>query len=281
MGSDPSGTSPLLSAAAFAFGAAAVPFFLVALKGLPRGGESPRVSRIPLEGIFPIVLAVLSIALLAFMPLARDPLSRIEPFSESRALLEWTCAFVHVLAVSPVVALAAAFARGCPVREGLARPLLVASMGSSLRRFLWSLPAMLTLQVCILLGARAIGSPVAVQPILIEFVGAAVAVRLPLAFLLVVVAPFAEEAVFRGSLHPLLSRVAGPGPSRVATSVLFGILHGGYAAIPTALLGYFLARVRDVDGRLLPAVVIHGLYNALMLGIYVFVPPVRELFQSP
>lgn len=246
-----------------------IPLYLLTTWGLPRGGEVARGSRPAADSWFRLALAVMGIALLAFMPLARGLLVRLEPFASSRALLEWACAVAHVVIVLPLLALAGAEALGAPDR---------AAAATALRRFVMGLTPMLTLQACILLGARSLGSPAPVQSVLADFEAQPWAVRAPLACLVVVAAPFVEETLFRGTLHPALSRVAGAPASRLATAVLFGALHGEYAAVPMGLFGYFLARVRDADGRLLPCVAIHGLYNGLTLTLYTLLPQVRGLY---
>ena len=252
-------------------GALSIPLVVLGSRGMPTAGEARAGERAPAGPLFHLAIAVLSIGLLWFMPMARDPLSRLEPFASHRALLEWTCALIHVLAVGVLLGfLAAAAPRNTAPRYAFTR---------SLGRFMRVLLPLLLVQLCILWGARAIGRPAPAQQALVAFERESWDVRLGMAALIAVAAPIAEETIFRGALHPALSRVIGADLSRLATSVVFGALHGLYACVPIALFGHFLARVRDADGRLLPCVGLHSLYNLLMLALFTAFPQVRDLYQ--
>lgn len=94
-----------------------------------------------------------------------------------------------------------------------------------------------------------------------------------------VVAPIAEEFVFRGFIFGLLRRLPvrvagrdlGTWVAAIITGILFGLAHAGSASsqylAPLALLGFVLCLVRWRTGSLYPGMVLHSLNNALALGI--------------
>ncbi len=117
-------------------------------------------------------------------------------------------------------------------------------------------------------------SPVALNP--------AWPLHMPLLFLLLaLVYPVVEELVFRGALQGTLyrqrwgSRRLGPiSTANFFTSLLFAGFHFFYHAplwaalvfLPSLLFGYF----RDKYQRVLPAIILHVLYNA---GYFWLFPP--------
>lgn len=88
---------------------------------------------------------------------------------------------------------------------------------------------------------------------------------------LLLVAPLAEEALFRAGLHEaLLRRAWSPALANGATALAFGLAHGllrGDAlavavALPALCIGLLYGRTR----RLLPCVALHALMNAAWLA---------------
>lgn len=83
----------------------------------------------------------------------------------------------------------------------------------------------------------------------------------------VIMAPFLEEALFRGILLPALRRRMSFVPAAVLVTVLFTALHGlqtsGYlpAMAAIALVGYLLAWLREASGSLWPPVIFHMGFN--------------------
>lgn len=83
-----------------------------------------------------------------------------------------------------------------------------------------------------------------------------------------VVAPVAEEMVFRGLLYPALKSHLGRGPALGVSAVLFGAMHGEWAYfLSLSLLGGVLAWVYDQSGRLGRAVVLHVLFNSVTCAV--------------
>ena len=112
---------------------------------------------------------------------------------------------------------------------------------------------------------RLVGDPGGSNPLL-ELV---LASRDPLALGLlgltaVVLAPLFEETIFRGALLPVLATRLGPPAGAALSALLFALAHISVGELlPLTVLGMGLALVRLRSGRLLPAVLMHGLWNAI------------------
>jgi membrane protease YdiL (CAAX protease family) len=91
----------------------------------------------------------------------------------------------------------------------------------------------------------------------------------------VLVAPPAEELVFRGVLYAGLARSWRPAIAGVVTTTIFVALHltevGGYwpGWLAIGAMGALALRVRLREGSLWPAIALHATYNAgLVLLVY-------------
>lgn len=88
--------------------------------------------------------------------------------------------------------------------------------------------------------------------------------------LALVVAPLAEEMLFRGLVYPLLRRRVGIVASVLVTTAVFGLLHGNVVQFAAALpLAVLLALVYERTRALWPCVVIHLGFNVVAM----LVPP--------
>lgn len=97
-------------------------------------------------------------------------------------------------------------------------------------------------------------------------------VKMLLAVLIaVVLAPLAEELIFRGLLHRNLRRRMSVVPATIISSVLFALVHVDVvlsqpiALIGLTLAGAVMAIAYERTGSLVVPVVIHAVYNATML----------------
>jgi membrane protease YdiL (CAAX protease family) len=79
-------------------------------------------------------------------------------------------------------------------------------------------------------------------------------------------APFAEEYLFRGLLFRALDREWGGWRAVIGSAAFFAIYHPALSWPPVALLGIANALVFKKTGRLAPAVVLHMIYNAVVLA---------------
>lgn len=105
------------------------------------------------------------------------------------------------------------------------------------------------------------------------------AMRILLALLVVAVAPFVEELVFRGVLLSGLARRIPVGWAIVASAVVFGCAHlpdfgfAWYAVPALVLLGVVLGWLRVRSGSLWPAVVLHATNNFIAVLAWFLVSP--------
>lgn len=96
-------------------------------------------------------------------------------------------------------------------------------------------------------------------------------------------APFAEELVFRGFLLNLWIARWGVWKAIIASSLFFGVMHGERMLF-AAILGFALALVYLKYDSLWPSIAVHALYN--FLGVYwllggFFAIKVRATVQDP
>lgn len=100
---------------------------------------------------------------------------------------------------------------------------------------------------------RMVAPRTAVEPWLISFLG-------------VVVAPFAEEAVFRGTLYPAVRRYLGAPAAALVVSAIFAAIHANaLALVPLFGLALLLTWCYERTGSIFAGVVVHALSNAASL----------------
>ncbi len=94
------------------------------------------------------------------------------------------------------------------------------------------------------------------------------------AFFGIAIAPLFEEIIFRGFLFKVFGDMAGPGVAIPVTAFLFALLHafqlwGNWVAIALIFaVGYTLAFIRNQSGSILPSLVVHTSYNAMLFALY-------------
>jgi hypothetical protein len=85
-----------------------------------------------------------------------------------------------------------------------------------------------------------------------------------------VVAPFAEEFLFRGFIFTALRNWRGVLPAALITGLLFGLVHAGSAPavdlVPLAALGFALCLLYRATGSLYPCVAAHCINNSIAFG---------------
>lgn len=87
----------------------------------------------------------------------------------------------------------------------------------------------------------------------------------------VVVAPVAEEIIFRGFLYPAAKKYAGAFISAVATSLLFAGLHGHLPSLPAlCTLAICLVLAYEKTGSLLVPMIMHAVFNAVSVTAILF-----------
>jgi len=83
----------------------------------------------------------------------------------------------------------------------------------------------------------------------------------------VLIAPMAEEYLFRGLLYRALDREWRGWRAVVGSAAFFAVYHPLLSWLPVGLLGIANALVFKKTGRLAPAVLSHMVYNAVVLGL--------------
>jgi membrane protease YdiL (CAAX protease family) len=89
-----------------------------------------------------------------------------------------------------------------------------------------------------------------------------------MALLAVGFAPVAEEYLFRGLLFRALDREWGGAKAIWGSAAFFAIYHPPLSWLPVALVGAACAWLFKKTGRLLPSVLLHAAYNALLVWSY-------------
>jgi len=89
--------------------------------------------------------------------------------------------------------------------------------------------------------------------------------KISYAVMAVAFAPFAEEYLFRGLLFRALDREWGGWRAVIGSAAFFAIYHNPFSWLPVGLLGVANALLFKKTGRLAPAVVLHMVYNAVVV----------------
>jgi membrane protease YdiL (CAAX protease family) len=93
--------------------------------------------------------------------------------------------------------------------------------------------------------------------------------RVYLALFAVVIAPVAEEFIFRGVLYPFLKQLGHPGWAWIGVSFLFALIHMNLAAVvPLFVLALALTWLYEGTDNLLAPILAHSLFN--LAGLVVF-----------
>lgn len=98
--------------------------------------------------------------------------------------------------------------------------------------------------------------------------------ELILAFItLVVVAPIAEEVLFRGYLYGKLKKFVPVWVAIIVTSLSFGVIHGAWnLAIDTFALSLILCTLREITGNIWASILLHMIKNGVAFYI-LFISP--------
>jgi uncharacterized protein len=95
---------------------------------------------------------------------------------------------------------------------------------------------------------------------------------------LVVIAPIAEEILFRGYLYSKLRKYAPAWVAVILTSVLFGAIHGQWnVALDVFALSLVLCVLREITGSVWAGILLHMMKNALAFYV-LFINP--SLFNT-
>ena len=156
---------------------------------------------------------------------------------------------------------------------GLAGRNLAHDLGPSLHALLvilWPVLLLLFLSSGLYLT---LGRPLRPQPALLKFREAKeLGQMLPFLAYALVIAPVWEEVFFRGTLFPWLAGRMPAAQAQWISALAFGAVHlHGPTLIPLTVFGALLAGIFRSTGSLVPAILVHSLFNAntctlLLLG---------------
>ena len=92
-----------------------------------------------------------------------------------------------------------------------------------------------------------------------------------------VVAPIAEETIFRVFLFNAVMRYAGFWPGAIVSGIIFGAVHGDkFAFVPLAVGGMILAYVYYRSGNAFTSMITHGIFNAVTVIALEFAPKLAQ-----
>jgi hypothetical protein len=96
--------------------------------------------------------------------------------------------------------------------------------------------------------------------------------RLVLGIATIVLAPIAEEVIFRGILYPAIKRAGYPRTALWGTAVLFGVIHFNLGTfVPLAFLAVVLTCLYEYTGNLLACITVHSFFNAAnFIALYLY-----------
>ncbi|HMP81928.1 MAG TPA: CPBP family intramembrane metalloprotease [Verrucomicrobiota bacterium] len=105
--------------------------------------------------------------------------------------------------------------------------------------------------------------------------------RVALGAIVILLAPMAEEILFRGVLYPFIKQFGFPRLALWGTSVLFAAIHvNAVAFVPLLILSLVLTTLYEHTGNLLAPVAAHALFNAINFILLFFGDDFARLLPS-
>jgi len=152
---------------------------------------------------------------------------------------------------------------------GLQAQGFVRRLGAGMAFYAGILPLFFFAAVLSRLVMLIIGYPVTIQDVMLIFMEPqSLGTMLGLLGLAMIVAPAAEEIMFRGILLPLLMKRLGTGPAVILSALLFAMIHLHVPSFfPLFVLATGLALAYIYTGSLWVPIVMHALFNGINLAI--------------
>ncbi len=174
------------------------------------------------------------------------------------ALVQWVCLGLPALVGARLLG-------GSMVRVlGLTRAPVRALVGAVLVGLTAWLPLVLLLAV----QEQFVPAPASLRESLEQLVSSRGGSIWPVLAALALAPAVCEELLCRGVVARALARPLGLGGATVVSALLFALLHGSaYRLVPTFLLGLVLGVAALRQGSLLPAILLHGAHNAMLVFI--------------
>jgi membrane protease YdiL (CAAX protease family) len=86
----------------------------------------------------------------------------------------------------------------------------------------------------------------------------------------ILIAPAAEEILFRGILYPAIKERGWPRTALIGTSLLFGAIHGHLPSfVALSFLGLVFALLYDRTSNLLAPILAHSTFNAVNFFLFI------------
>ncbi len=102
-----------------------------------------------------------------------------------------------------------------------------------------------------------------------------------IAFSAIIIAPIAEEVIFRGYLYPVAKRYSERWFAALFTGLLFGVVHFNLMALPLLIvMGVVLVILYEVTGSLWITIGCHAAFNATSVG-FMILSRVYEIPATP
>jgi membrane protease YdiL (CAAX protease family) len=165
---------------------------------------------------------------------------------------------------------------------GLRGPELKKSLMLAVGVLAVSLPVVWLLQGVSGIALEKIGVPAENQRAVEIFLGIKSSwVRVSFGIFAVVIAPVAEEFVFRGMLYPFVKQLGSPRAALFGVSALFAAIHFDAGTfVPLFALALVLTWLYEMTDNLLAPIAAHSLFNGINLIALHFLPQINEFLQK-
>jgi len=165
---------------------------------------------------------------------------------------------------------------------GLRGPDLGKSLLLAVGVLAFTLPAVWLLQGFSGVELEKIGVPVESQPAVAIYLGLkAFWLRVCFGTFAIVIAPVAEEFVFRGMLYPFVKQLGSPRAALFGVSAIFAAIHFDAGTfVPLFALALALTWLYEMTDNLLAPIAAHSLFNATNLVALHFLPQINEFLQK-
>lgn len=192
----------------------------------------------------------------------------------SRASLAFLAGFVVMTLPMSCYALFEFWLQGVSARDlGLHRgprwPDMRKALGTWGRLLFWNVSIFMVLGLLLHLSGTSLPSPLTqgenLSQEMIQVVGVSGG-ALGLYFVVVLLAPLAEELFFRGLLYGTWRKRLGPWPAAILSSLFFGMVHL-QRVLPLTVVGIFFARSYEESETLWVPVLAHTVLNAFAVGV--------------
>lgn len=165
---------------------------------------------------------------------------------------------------------------------GLRGPDLKKSLMLAVGVLVVAMPVVWLLQGFSGVALEKIGVPVESQPAVEMFLGLKAAwLRISFGVFAVVIAPVAEEFIFRGLLYPFVKQLGRPRTALFGVSAFFAAIHFDIGTfVPLFVLALVLTWLYERTDNLLAPIAAHSLFNATNLAALYFLPQITEFLQK-